>query len=240
MVEAFGGAGWGATPADLERYLLWLGRNGLTDFVMHLSQYRLDSAAMHDWPPSQPLHLTWRDVYPEVLRHVRHELERHPRAEADTLVVAPIRGIAAEFRPQDFLQTNVHNAATYPDSIAGTINRQFMDLVEEIHRSEINFDVIDERTLEQSGKVNGSNLIVGQCRYHRVILPDGCKVNPVTVSRIQPLIFQPKAGGCAGGVKFPYQLFRLNTGLLAAGIQPVELAVARSRRRDRRHIYRPV
>ena len=64
MVEAFGGAGWGATPEDLEHYLLWLGRNGLTDFVMHLSQYRLDSAAMHDWPPSQPLHLTWCNAYP--------------------------------------------------------------------------------------------------------------------------------------------------------------------------------
>ncbi len=62
MVEAFGGSGWGGTPEDLERYLLWLGRHGLTDFVMHLSQYRLDSAAMHDWPPSQPLHLTWSAV----------------------------------------------------------------------------------------------------------------------------------------------------------------------------------
>ena len=57
MAEAFGGSGWGASPEDLERYLLWLGRNGITDFVMHLSQYRLDSAAIRDWPPSQPLHL---------------------------------------------------------------------------------------------------------------------------------------------------------------------------------------
>ncbi len=24
MVECFGGAGWGASPEDLERYLLWL------------------------------------------------------------------------------------------------------------------------------------------------------------------------------------------------------------------------
>src|SRR5450756_2348071 len=191
MVEAFGGAGWGATPEDLERHLRWLGRNGLTDFVMHLSQYRLDSAAMHDWPPSQPLHLTWRDAYPEVLRRVRGELEKHPRPVADTLVVAPNRGIMAEYRPQEFLQTNVHNAATYPDSIAGKINRRFMQLVEELHRSGLNFDVIDERTLEQSGTVDGSALNVGRCCYRRVILPEGCKLNPATVSAIQPLILKP-------------------------------------------------
>jgi len=93
MVEAFGGAWWGASPEDLECYLLWLGRNGLTDFVMHSSQHRLDSAAMRDWPPSQPLHLTWREAHAEILRRVRCELQNHPRPVAATLVIAPNRGI---------------------------------------------------------------------------------------------------------------------------------------------------
>jgi hypothetical protein len=119
MVEAFGGAGWGGTPEDLERYLLWLGRHGLTDFVLHLSQFRLTSAAIRDWPPSQPLHLNWAAAYPELVRRVRLELQQNPPPTADTLVVAPYRGVMATYEPWELLQTNVHNAATYPDSVAG-------------------------------------------------------------------------------------------------------------------------
>jgi len=186
MVEAFGGAGWGATPEDLERYLLWLGCNGLTDFVMHLSQYRLDSAAMHDWPPSQPLHLTWRDAYPEVLARVRRELGQNPRPPADTLVIAPNRGIMANYAPQEFLQTNVHNAATYPDTVAGSMNRKFLECVEKMHRAGVNYDIADERTLEQFGKADSGKIALGNCAYRRVIVPEGCELNSATRGLVQP------------------------------------------------------
>jgi hypothetical protein len=48
MVECFGGAGWGATPDAFRRYMLWLGGHGITDFVVHLWQYRLNSHAIRD------------------------------------------------------------------------------------------------------------------------------------------------------------------------------------------------
>jgi hypothetical protein len=197
MVEAFGGAGWGATPEDLERYLLWLGRNGLTDFVMHLSQYRLDSAAMHDWPPSQPLHLTWRDAYREVIDRVRRELENNPRPTADTLIIAPNRGIMANYAPQEFLQTNVHNAATYPDTVAGKMNRKFLECVEELYRTGVNYDIADERTLEQFGKPDGGKLALGNCAYHRVILPEGCELNSATRHLVEPFASGTTASGPA-------------------------------------------
>jgi hypothetical protein len=188
MVEAFGGAGWGATPEDLERYLLWLGRHGITDFVMHLSQYRLDSAAMHDWPASQPLHLSWREIYPEVLMRVRCELENHPRPPADTLVIAPIRGVMANYEPWEFLETNVHNAATYPDTVAGKVNRRFLEQIEELHRAGVNFDVADERTVEQFGKVANGRLTVGKCEYRGVIVPDGCQLSAAAASGVELLM----------------------------------------------------
>jgi len=188
MVEAFGGAGWGATPEDLENYLLWLGRHGLTDFVLHLSQYRLDSAAMHDWPPSQPQHLTWHAAYPEILQRVRRELEKNPRPAADTLVITPHRGIMANFQPQDFLQTNVHNAATYPDSAAGKINRRFMEQVETLHRNGVNYDLADERSLEQFGKNANGRLKLGNGIYRRVMMDDGCRLNAAAQMLVQPFM----------------------------------------------------
>jgi hypothetical protein len=160
---------------------------------MHLSQYRLDSAAMHDWPPSQPLHLTWCNAYPAVLACVRRELQHHPRPAADTLVIAPIRGIMACYEPQEFLQTNVHNAAAYPDSMAGKINRHFLERVEELHRAAVNYDLAEERTLEQFGKLVGGKVEVGNCKHQRVIVDEGCQLGAVAAG-ILPAVesgFQP-------------------------------------------------
>jgi hypothetical protein len=193
MVEAFGGAGWGARPEDLERYLLWLGRHGLTDFVLHLSQYRLDSAAIRDWPPSQPLHLTWREVYPEVLNRFRRELEKNPRPPADTLVIAPYRGIMGSYEPWELLKTNVHNARTYPATAAGKINRRFMELIETLHRAGVSYDLADERTLEQSGKLANGQLTLGKCVYRRVIVDGGCQLNAATRLLVQPVTVEAEA-----------------------------------------------
>lgn len=176
MAEAFGGAGWGAGPEDLERYLLWLGSHGVTDFVMHLSQYRLDSAAIVDWPPSQPFHLSWSVVYPEVIARVRHALVASPRQDADTLVLAPYRGIMAAFDPSELLETNIHNAATYPDSVAGRLNRDFMLLIENLHRAWVSYDVIDERSFEQCATDAGGHLRVGHCSYTGLIIAEGSKL----------------------------------------------------------------
>jgi len=173
MVECFGGAGWGAAPHDLERYLLWLGRNGLTDFVFHLSQYRLDSAAIRDWPPSEPLHLTWREAFPEVIARVKRELAARPPTVCDTLVVAPYRGLMAEYEPWELMQTNAHVATTYPDTPAGRINRAFLAKLEELKVAGVAYDVTDERTLEEEGRFEGGRVRLGQMSYAHLVVGDG-------------------------------------------------------------------
>ena len=177
MVEAFGGAGWGATPADLERYLLWLGCHGLTDFVLHLSQYQLTSAAIRDWPPSQPLHLNWSAAYSELLRRVREELQKNPPPSADTLVIAPFRGLMAQYEPWEILQTNVHNAATYPNSFTGKLNRRFLEQVQELYDTGMPYHITDERTLEAHGVQDGQGVRIGNCVYKNVIVAEGARLN---------------------------------------------------------------
>jgi hypothetical protein len=172
MVEAFGGAGWGATPADLERYLFWLGRHGITDFVMHLSQYRLDSAAIRDWPPSEPLHLSWAEAYPEVLRRVRTELAAHPPAAADTLVISPHRAIMAAYESRELLQTNIHNAAAYPDTPAGRTNRHFLEKIRRLHAAGVAYHVTDEATFEAEARPDAQGTRLGCCVYRHVIAAD--------------------------------------------------------------------
>lgn len=186
MAEAFGGSGWGAGPADLERHLLWLGANGLTDFVLHLGQYRLDSAALHDWPPSQPLHLTWSAAYRDVLDAVRAALSARPRPPADTLVIAPCRGIAEAYSPAEFVRTNCHDASTHPDSPAARINRGFLARIETLARAGVAYDVADERSVETHGMARADGLRLGNCVYRQVIADPAARLAPRASDLVRP------------------------------------------------------
>lgn len=189
MVECFGGAGWGASPEDLERYLLWLGRNGITDFVFHLSQYRLDTPAITDWPPSEPLHLSWKDAFPAVLDRVSRTLTTQPVPAADTLVVAPYRGLMARYEPWELMQTNMHNASTAPDTPATRANAAFLASLEQLKADGITFDLTDERSLETDGEhLADGRVRLGKAEYsHLVIDPAAILEEPwLKVGRVVP------------------------------------------------------
>jgi hypothetical protein len=175
MGECFGGAGWGATPEDLERYLLWLGRNGITDFVLHLSQYRLDSATIRDWPPSQPLHLTWREVFPHVIERVRRGLANPPLQE-ETLVIAPYRGIMAEYNPEDLLRFNIHDGSGYALNASGLINDAFLSLIRKLDDAGVRYGLCDEQTFEDFGAVVPGEIQVGNARYAKLITAEGVRL----------------------------------------------------------------
>jgi hypothetical protein len=188
MAEAFGGAGWGAGPADLERYLRWLGGHGITDFVLHLSQYRLDSAAIEDWPPSHPRHVSWSEAYGVVLDRVRADLVSAPRPPADVLVVVPQRGLAERFEPWEFVAMNVHDAHDFPDTAAGRVNARFLDLVGRLHAAGVDYEFADERTLERDGRLDGAVVALGAARYRRVIVAAGARLDPAVASRLAAVL----------------------------------------------------
>ncbi len=187
MVECFGGAGWGASPEDLERYVLWLGRNGLTDFVFHLSQYRLDTPALTDWPPSEPLHLSWREAFPELLGRVTRELTTRPPAVPATLVVAPYRGLMAEYEPWELFQTNQHVATTFPDTPASRMNTAFLARLADLKAAGIPYDITDERTLEEDGRLENGRVRLGRASYaHLVVDPAAILRGPAAQWRTAP------------------------------------------------------
>jgi hypothetical protein len=176
MAECFGGAGWGATPLDFERYICWLAGHGINHFVVHLYQYKLTSNAIHDWPASTPAHVTWRDAFPQVLANVRRFAET-PSTDADTLVIAPYRSIMSAFEPNELLTMNIHNASTYPDTPAGRCNRDFLELLNNVHESGAAYHVADERTVDEHGRFENGKLVIGNCAYSRVIVASGAQLS---------------------------------------------------------------
>lgn len=188
MAEAFGGAGWGSGPKDLEKYVRWLASNGATDFALHLSQLKLDSAALHDWPPSHPLHVTWAPAYVTLLDSLRTEIAAHQRPLADTLIISPHRAIMKSFRPWEFTKTNVHNASTYPATDAARINDAFLELVRSAHAAGVNYDVVDERTLDANASIVEGDLVIGSAHYSKVLVAPEAAIAPNTRTLIEPFV----------------------------------------------------
>lgn len=179
MAEAMGGAGWGVSPGQFVDYMLWLAGHGINRFVLHLNQYRLTTQAIHDWPPSTPCHLNWKDAFPAVLTDLKQRIAAlGNRAGADTLLIVPTRGVMGAFHPEDARHINPHDGAGAPDVPAARISDGAVMLATLCHNRGIRFHLADERMLEQCGAVEGTTLRLGECRYKSVIATEGCLWQP--------------------------------------------------------------
>ena len=174
LCEALGGSGWGLTPHDLENYIDWLAGCGVNHFAFHLWQYDHTSASVRDWPPNIPWGMSWREALPAVLSRLRHRWDDHVR-RPDTLLVSPVRGCMAAFDPRDAMVLNEHNGDGVPDTPAGRISTRFNALAELLHHSGLDFDVTEERLLEQHSTVRNGMLHLGQAAYRRLIIAEGCR-----------------------------------------------------------------
>jgi hypothetical protein len=153
---------------------------------------------IRDWPPSPPRHLNWAPAYSELRRRVRRELQQNPPPPADTLVVAPYRGIMAGYEPRDFLQTNIHNAATYPASFTGKLNQRFLKPIQQLYDAGVACHITDERTLETDGVQTVQGVRIGNCVYQKVIRAEGAQLNEAGRR-----LWEPSAGPVTGKIIIP-------------------------------------
>ncbi|BFT74504.1 hypothetical protein [Paenibacillus sp. P36] len=177
LVEAHGGSGWGVTPESFTNYIVWLAGHGLEQFVLHLAQFRLKSEAVHDWPPSMPLHLTWRDALPSVLDGIRSKVAELPElrsSQPELLIVTPTRGIMEHFDPRDAMVINEHNGEGVPDTVSGRLSNQFIALVQQVHATGVHYELSEERTLEEIASVDEGCITVGHRSYRKVLVANGC------------------------------------------------------------------
>lgn len=185
LCEAMGGSGWGTSPEDEERCLTALAQQGIDTFVMHLQQFHLDEQSLTDWPPSRPCDLSWREVYPHMLRRVRQKAAKLDAFRApDALVVMPARGAMAGFLPREAQGVNEHDGDELPDVPAARDSLALLRLTDELHRAGWCFDLTDERTYEQEAKEEAGSIRLGKRSYPHVLIASGAKTQ--AVSRATP------------------------------------------------------
>ncbi|WP_147423871.1 hypothetical protein [Cohnella endophytica] len=176
LVEAMGGSGWGVSPESFTDYVLWLAGHGVETFTLHLNQLQLKTQAIHDWPPSMPSHITWRDGFPALLASLKEKAAGLPdlRSEPDVLIVTPTRGVMASFVPVEAMVINEHDGSGVPDNESGLISKRFLSLVEQCREAGLHYELSEERTIEEDGIVANGKLRIGRREYGSVLLADGC------------------------------------------------------------------
>lgn len=179
LVEAMGGAGWGTTPEHFVKYMLWLASNGLKNIVVHLNQFQLNTQAIHDWPPSTPCHMTWKEAFPAIIEEIQQRAAKLPDLSlpAQLLIVAPTRGVMAQFEPHEAMQLNEHNGSNIPDTPSGRISEDFLKLVEECHKQGIHYEFTEERIIEEVGQIENGKLNIGNREYGKILIAEGCRWN---------------------------------------------------------------
>lgn len=217
MCEALGGSGWGIEPEQLKRYLAHLTDCGIDTFALHIQQLKLDKNSKKDWPPSQPLDLSWRDAYDAVLNCVPES-----KKQADTLVIVPIRGVSAVYSACEREQTNIHNGTHQPRTRATALSSDFMEMTAGLKQ----FHVIDEKLFEQACEVQpidekSSREIcqIGNMQYKTVVIHKGCrfnkKVQQTTYQIAMPetnVVIVPDGVDEAGKIKWGHFLVKSTTG----------------------------
>lgn len=177
LVEAMGGAGWGASPESFKNYVLWLASHGVDHFIMHLNQYRLSLHAMHDWPPSIPCHLTWKESFPAVLQNIKEAAAALPdlrSSEPELLIVTPTRGVMGTFTPAEADEINEHDGSNLPDTISARISSRFIEFVDRIYAAGIHYELTEERILEEAAIIADGLIQIGKRQYRKVLIADGC------------------------------------------------------------------
>ena len=180
LAEAMGGAGWGVSPDDVRKYMLWLAEAGVERVVLHLGQFLLKARAIRDWPPSVPLHLTWHEAFADLLSDIRREAAPLLQAawdEPKMLIVTPTRGVMAYYRPHFAFAVNLHDGSGIPDSASARINRAFLETVEACHAAGLRYHFTEERELKNAVIENG-RIRLGAMTYENILIDGACRFEP--------------------------------------------------------------
>ena len=163
LTETFACAGWDVTPVELKRIAEWQYVSGVNQMCQHLYPYSIRGQRKRDYPAFYSDHNTW--TKPEEFRRFNDYFTAlgymlaESREEAPVAVIHPIHSAYFTFKRND------------PHS-CDALNARFEALIEALGCANIGHHYIDETLLAEHGRVEGDRLIMGQCAYSAVVLPE--------------------------------------------------------------------
>jgi len=157
LCEAYGAGGWDLRFEDMKRIGDWLYVLGVNTLNEHLSYITIRGARKRDHPQSFSYHEPWWDAY-HIMAGYFSRLSvalSHGRQVNEILVIEPTT--ATWMYQGDNQRLN-------------EIGNSFQHLITSLSKSQVEYDIGCEDIMSRHGKVEGDRLVIGQQRYHTVVI----------------------------------------------------------------------
>ncbi len=197
LTETFACSGHDATPIELKNLGEWQFFHGVNLLCHHLFPYSLSAQGKSDHPPVFSRQNNWFDGMKDFNEYFTRlgYIIANTAETVDVLVIHPMRSVYADYLYGEY---------------DGEVQERFNDLIyNTFQKNGIRFHLADEGILARHGRVAGDALIVGQCRYTTVVLPDMCTIASTTAALLQAFSGKLCLLGCPAyvdGVKAACQL----------------------------------
>ena len=170
LTETFACCGYDVTPKELKSVAEAQYFNGVNLMCQHLFPYSLAAQGKTDHPPVFSKHGNWWEGFKTFNDYFTRLgfLIANTQDVYDVLIIHPMRDI--------YLQYIRSNSK---ESVA-EIEHRFKELLLDMRKKGICYQLADETILERYGKIEGDSLVIGNCKYGKIILPEMLSISEST------------------------------------------------------------
>lgn len=175
LTETFGVSGYDSLPRELKSLGEFQYFHGVNFMCQHLLPYSLAAQGKHDCPPVFSKHNGWYKGFKRFNDHFTAlgYLVANTTEHVDVLLVHPMRNVYLEYvRPE--------GAKSIEE-----LEKSFYDLMMDFRRHGVQYHFADERILERHGKAVGDKIVIGQCEYDTVVVPEISSLSQPTLDVLQ-------------------------------------------------------
>ncbi len=161
LSETYGGGGWEESFRDFKRLGDWEFVLGVNFLNQHLSHLSISGARKYDYPPVFSDHSPWWSYYKMLNMHYARLSMALSAGEQknDLLIIEPTTSA--------WLYYSYHRS----NSHLWNIGHSFQEMVTNLEKAQIEYDLGSENIIKDHGAVNKSKFIIGQRAYSKVVIP---------------------------------------------------------------------
>jgi hypothetical protein len=161
LSETYGGSGWDLTYTSMKRNGDWEYALGVNLMNQHLTYFTLAGARKYDYPPSFDYHEPWWNDYKYINDHyTRLSLALSSGRQINDIMVLEPTTTAW-----------LYDSYVKRSPKVAEIGQTFQTFITKLEKNQVEYDLGSENILKTLGSVKNGKLIVGQCKYSRVVIP---------------------------------------------------------------------
>ena len=175
ICEMYALAGWDVTPIELKQMAEYYMTNGVTIMCQHLLPYKEHGQRKRDYPAHYSKINPWVEkdfkMFNDTFSKIG-ELLTKSTEYANVGIFEPIR--TAYFHYQRYGERfNIWD-----------LDSKFIDITHKFIRDGVPFHILDEVIMAKHAHVEGDTLVVGNCRYKYIVIPDGTETMDKTTEAL--------------------------------------------------------